>query len=180
MVFLKKVYRYNKALAIGMLFFVLVQLFCFYKGGMVFSPWYNYGMYSEVIKIEPHYEVYHGGYMPVFLRQLSPQREDKMYHTIHQFKSLAMNDSLFENEIMRIFRKLHLPDPKPENFKSSISKTDFRIWYQRYQLNWSRSALDLNKPEDVDNPAPAYWNGNELFTPRGFFSDSNDNPIFFK
>ena len=55
--FLEKVYRYNKALFAGMLFFIVMQLFVFYKHGMVFSPWYNYGMYSEVIKPQKEYAV---------------------------------------------------------------------------------------------------------------------------
>ena len=53
--FLKKLYRYNKLLFGGFIFFAVVQLFCFYKGGMVFSPWYNFGMYSEVVKVQKNF-----------------------------------------------------------------------------------------------------------------------------
>ena len=55
--FLKQVYHYNKWLFTGMLIFIIMQILVFYKGGMVFSPWYNYGMYSERMTIKPVYEI---------------------------------------------------------------------------------------------------------------------------
>jgi hypothetical protein len=111
--FLKKVYRYNKWMFGGMLFFILMQLFVFYKAGMVFSPWYNYGMYSEVIKpLEKYelYKVYADGELMAG-DQYSPQQWDNVHYTLLQADATLCNQNFYEKEISRLFNKFHLPVP---------------------------------------------------------------------
>ena len=49
--FLQKVYKHSKLLFLAMLGFIAGQLFINYKHGVVCSPFYHYGMYSEVMKV---------------------------------------------------------------------------------------------------------------------------------
>ena len=125
--FLKKVYRYSKPLGVGMLFFVLVQLFCFYKGGMVFSPWYNYGMYSERIMIKPYYIV--DQFPAISGNDFSPQKWDKVFVTLQGFRNLFKNDLLYENEIKRLFEKAHLPIPDKSKYTSRVSSASLITWF---------------------------------------------------
>ncbi len=154
MLFIKKVYRYSKPLGIGMLFFVVVQLFCFYKGGMVFSPWYNYGMYSSVIKIEPVYEV--NTVSDLQGSSYSPQRWDKIHYTLQQQQALNKNDSLYETEVKRIFSKLHLLVTGKGKFISPITEND--NWFKKYVLG----ALSIWKMMWKVTSNNYNWNGEIL------------------
>lgn len=144
--FLKKVYRHNKWLAVGMLFFVVMQLFVTYKRGMVLSPWYNYGMYSKRMTIQPMYQVniipgQKGG-------DHSPQAWDKLHYTLQQFRLLDRNDSLYEQEITRLFRKAHLPIPDKQHFISDSSIAD--RWFYDHRTYMGLRVMNLR------------WNGHSL------------------
>ena len=56
--FLQQVYKYSKWFFLFMIIFIISQLYVGYKHGMVVSPFYNYGMYSEVFKIKDSYEIW--------------------------------------------------------------------------------------------------------------------------
>ncbi len=154
MVFIKKVYRYSKPLGIGMLLFMVVQLFCFYKGGMVFSPWYNYGMYSSVIKIEPVYKV--NTVSQLRGSSYSPQQWDKIHYTLQKLQSLNKNDSLYENEVKRIFSKFHLLLSSKDKFISPINQND--SWYMNYVFSTISSWKMVWKVASSNY----YWNGEIL------------------
>ena len=154
MLFIKKVYRYSKPLCIGMLFFVAVQLFCFYKGGMVFSPWYNYGMYSSVIKIEPVYKV--NTVSQLQGSSYSPQQWDKIHYTLQQLQSLNKNDSLYENEVLRILSKSHVLVAGKDKFISPIS--DENNWFKNYVF----STISTYKMVWKVASGKYYWNGEIL------------------
>ncbi len=135
----------------GMLFFVCIQLFCFYKGGMVFTPFYNYGMYSEVMDVKPEYEI--NGVGHVKGNDFSPQSWDKIYYTLGQYQSLDKNDSLYANEVIRLFAKAHLLQPATANFIRPLSPADFNAWYaaclkqagiQSDSYNWKPSIYSWN------------------------------------
>lgn len=128
--FILKVYRYNKWLAGGMLFFILMQLFCFYKGGMVVSPWYNYGMYSQRISIDSSYSVNRVGQLRG--EDFSPQYWDKIHVTLSYYQAISKNDSLYQNEVIRIFKKLHIPAADKNLFVETLSPAAFEQWYISY------------------------------------------------
>ena len=112
--FISKVYRHSKWMFGGMLFFVVMQLLCFYKGGMVVSPWYNYGMFSHQIKIDSVYTVCKAGNLQG--HQFTPQGWDKIHYTKAQYDALPANDTLYEKEVKRLFAKLLLPVPAKKYF----------------------------------------------------------------
>ncbi len=130
MVFIKKVYRYSKPLGIGMLFFVTVQLFCFYKGGMVFSPWYNYGMYSERINVKLSYEALKLD--GISGNNYSPQAWDKIHYTAQQFWQIKKNDTLYETEIKRLFAKTHLFIPVKSKYTFKVDSLTTSKWILKY------------------------------------------------
>lgn len=96
-----------------MLFFIFMQLACFYKGGMVFSPWFNYGMYAAVIKPLPEYELYkvYSNGRVMAGNQYSPQQWDNIHNKLLQADATACNAHFYETEIQRLFKKFHLPEP---------------------------------------------------------------------
>jgi len=156
--FLKKVYRYHKLMGIGMLFFVLVQAFCFYKGAMVFSPWYNYGMFSHKIVIDSVYSVNKVGNLKG--SDFNPQMWDKIHWTFAQYQLNWQNDSLYEKDIKRIFLKGHLPAPSKINYVNGEKLTveSFAGWYQAYLLRRVPGAGNVIKTDS----SKYVWNGNVL------------------
>lgn len=157
--FLKKAYRYNKWLCGGMLFFIAMQLFCFYKGGMVFSPWYNYGMYSEVIKPLPEYalyKVYADGELMAG-DQYSPQQWDNIHYKLVQADATACNRNFYEKEISRLYKKFHLPLPD-----TSLYINTHRKPVAIRQLYPNRLAHSFSKHYIEVFPALYKWNGERL------------------
>ena len=55
--FLKKLYQHNKFWFVVIILFIAGQLFINYKRGVVFSPFYHYGMYSSAIKPATQYNI---------------------------------------------------------------------------------------------------------------------------
>ena len=175
--YLTKLYRYNKWLFAAILFFVIMQLLVTYKRGMVISPWYNYGMYSEKIYPQKVYEVNNSLTGPAWLYLLSPQRDDEINVTLDNYRHLAKNDSLYENEITRLFAKVHLPVPSKKYCESRISETMFRNWFARYSgLPDSTVAVDM---EGISYPQRANWDGKELKLQNRSFLDENGNIRLF-
>jgi hypothetical protein len=156
--YLTRLYRYNKWLFIAIIFFAVMQLFVTYKRGMLISPWYNYGMYSEKMHPKKGYEVNKALGGPAWLYVISPQYDDKINVTIDNHKNLAQNDSLYKKEIARLFAKFHLPVPNPKFYKSSFSQQQFTKWFNEF---WWASKLVQQKPTTKH----AIWDGNNLIIP---------------
>lgn len=120
--FLTRVYRYNKWLFAGMLFFIAMQLFVFYKQGMVISPWFNYGMYSEVIAPQKEYIVYKI-YADGKLMQgadYSPQQWDAIHFALSQADATACNGNFYDKQISRLFKKAQLPVPDKDHYVNTL------------------------------------------------------------
>jgi len=157
-VFLKKVYRYNKWLCGGMLFFTVMQLFVFYRSGMVFSPWYNYGMYSEVIRPEKEYaiyKVYADGELMTG-DQYSPQQWDNIHFKLVQADATACNANFYQKEISRLFKKFHLSIPAEHFFVNTYSPSKIK------QLYPNRLAYSFYKHYIEVYPLLYKWNGEML------------------
>jgi|GEM_PF-3661941 len=162
--FLKKVYRYNKLLFGGMLFFILMQLFVFYKGGMVFSPWYNYGMFSEKIKPQKRYDWYNVIAPSPTRRILSPQKDDKIFVTLDKFVKLPMNDSLYNHDVGRLFEQAMLSKPSAHHYIYHLDVAAIKTLFAKY----SNKAWP-NNIDSVDHytylriaPTSVIWNNEAL------------------
>lgn len=120
--FLQRVYRYNKWMFTGMLFFIAMQLFVFYRHGMVFSPWFNYGMYSEVIKPESRYMVYKVYADGKLMKggDYTPQQWDAIQYALTQADATTCNEHFYNTQIARILKKFHLPVPGKDIYVNTL------------------------------------------------------------
>jgi hypothetical protein len=143
----------------GMLFFVLIQLFCFYKKGMLFSPWYNYGMYSEVMKPEETYTVTKVYADNELLKgsNFSPQAWDRIHYNLQLAMVANCNEHFYEKEVKRIFQKFHFPVPAKWNYMNhKYANSDI------FQLNKQFLAQQLKRSSVEVYPLQYAWDGKKL------------------
>jgi hypothetical protein len=131
--FLKEVYRHSKWMFAGMLLFVSGQLVVNYKRGMVFSPFFHYGMYSEKVKPRPDYLVNIVTMNGDTLRgaDYTPAQWDKIQYTLHQVIASSCDTLFYQNQIQRLYAKAHLPAPESKIF---INKGDQQVRLKTYKI----------------------------------------------
>ena len=142
-----------------MLFFIAGQLFVFYRAGMVFSPWYNYGMYSAVIKPQKEYALYNvyadGKIMAG--NEYTPQQWDRIHFNLVQADAAACNSNFYEKEINRLFNKFHLPTPGVHYYTNNLLTPE--AIKQQYPI---RLAKYFDKQHIEIKPMLYKWNGDML------------------
>jgi hypothetical protein len=112
--FLSYVYKTNKFYFFVFAAFILIQLFVAYKRGMVFAPFFNYGMYSAVsnpYKQYPVLEIYSSG-KKVNGSHYYLQTYDRVLLSYDYVQQTSYNRIFFETEIKRLLSKAHLPAPE--------------------------------------------------------------------
>ncbi len=111
--FLKEVYRHSKWMFAGMVLFAVCQITINLKRGMVFSPFYHYGMYSGVFHPRKEYFVNIITVKGDTLRgkDFSPAAWDKIHYTLQQIHASRCDTLFFKNEVERLFIKAGLPPP---------------------------------------------------------------------
>jgi len=113
--------------------FIAGQLFINYKRGLVFSPFYHYGMYSSIIKPATQYNI-----TEVFVdserlaaKDFSPQEWDNIMQPVIKFdEQKKWNDELWQTNIKRL-----LPFADAAKFNNNITKEEFDQWYQSHLQN---------------------------------------------
>lgn len=156
--FLKKVLLYNKWMFSGMVVFIIMQLVCFYKQGMVFSPWYNYGMYSGKNYPQKQYAVYTVSYKyGPDTRFLFPYRDDKIFLALAMFNNQEYNNLFFNGSVARIFNKIHL-EPLSVYYTTHVSEPDFLRWFNQYANSW----IYPSGNNIANYTGTAIWDGKEL------------------
>ncbi len=109
--YLKQLYRHNKLLAFFVGTFFAIQIFINYKQGAVASPFYHYGMYSAVMKIDSVYDVRLVFSKGKILRgqDFSIRNWDKLHNMIEKSSNAqSTNDSILLT-VQKFFNKLHWP-----------------------------------------------------------------------
>jgi hypothetical protein len=134
--FLKKVYNYSRGLFLFMALFVIAQLFVNFKQGMLLSPFYHFGMYSEPFKLEESYNVFEVRQNGKLLqgKDFSAQQWDKILLPIAYYADIKTNNILFEKEVKRILAKLHVA-PDQKQFLETCDYNQFENWYKTYLQN---------------------------------------------
>lgn len=134
--FLPHLYKRSKLLFVLMALFIVSQLLIGYKHGMVISPFYNYGMYSEVFKINNSYEVWEVEQNGKLLRgeDFSPQEWDKILLPVQYYASINSSNDLYQSEVKRLLSKMHLA-AKDEHFLQQCNYSSFENWYRNYVSN---------------------------------------------
>jgi len=157
--FLKKLYRHNKWLFLLMILFITGQLFINFKRGMVVSPFYHYGMYSEVMKPNLVYGVYEVEVDKVLLQanNFSAQQWDKIILPIKYFHALDSMNLLYQTDVKRLMSALNL---KTDDRKF-ILPCNAKLFYKQYK-NYLIHILDA-KIDTLDISYRMYsFTGNRL------------------
>jgi hypothetical protein len=127
--YLKNLFRHNKAWFAVILLFIFCQLFINFKKGMVVSPFYHYGMYSEVMKPKENYPFFKIAADGEVLKtkDFSAQQWDKiMQPVICYSRHKEWNVAMF-SEVQRI---TGISDTL--KYISNVQKKDFFDWYTGY------------------------------------------------
>ncbi|MDB5191619.1 MAG: hypothetical protein JWQ96_1182 [Segetibacter sp.] len=117
-----------------MIFFAVLQLFINFKRGMVVSPFYHYGMYSEVIRVKASYEVFEIWVNGERLqgKDFSAQQWDQVILPVQYFAALnTKSNPLYFNEIKRLMAKIGLKADE-EKYVATCNYNQFQWWYKQY------------------------------------------------
>jgi hypothetical protein len=141
--FLRQVYKHNRIIFVLMILFIIAQLFINFKRGMVVSPLYHYGMYSEVIDVKNTYNVFevevNGQRLPA--KDFSPQQWDKVIVPLTYYTSInTKSNALYHTDIKRLTTGLFITTNE-EQFIQRCSYDEFIQWYRSYLESVLRKAI---------------------------------------
>jgi hypothetical protein len=146
--YLKHLYRYNKAYFFLVVLFMMCQLFINFKRGLVVSPFYHFGMYSHVMKPAVKYEAFEVVINGARLqgKNFTPWQWDKINQPLAYFYSVPANNAFFKNEVQRLTAKAGvLLDSS--HFILTCSYPRFIDWYKDYLgrlLSVTISQIEIN------------------------------------
>ena len=131
--YLKQVFRYNKWLFAFLVAFTVGQLFTNAKRGMVFSPFYHYGMYSEAMPVQPYYQVFEIVVNDSLLKgsDFSPWQWDRIHWPVVYYSQVNKSNQLYTEHTKRLLQSIHL-SPNDKHFLSGCNYTTFERWYKDY------------------------------------------------
>lgn len=131
--YLIQLYRYKKWLFTIIAFFIAAQLYINSKHGVVVSPFFHYGMYSMVIKVNRTYNVFEVRQNGIMLKgeDFTPQEWDKILLPLQYFTAIQTSNKLYKNDIARLFKKIGLSTTE-QNFVIHCNYQQFISWYSSY------------------------------------------------
>jgi hypothetical protein len=131
--FLQQLHRYNKRLAILVIAFICIQLFVIIIWGLVISPFYNYGMFSEVMHVNKSYRIFEVEVNGRRLRgqDFSAQQWDKVILPLEYYASINKSNTLYKTDIKRLLEKIHI-ETSDKNFLQQCNYQQFENWYKKY------------------------------------------------
>jgi len=127
--YLKTLCPHNEYWFAVVVVFIICQLFINLKKGVVFSPFYHYGMYSEVMQPQQSYPVF--GVMvdgeALKTKDFTPQQWDKIIQPIVYYsKHKSWNAEMFSQV------KSLTGISSYRYYNNQLTKNDFTFWYQQY------------------------------------------------
>lgn len=133
---LKQVYKHSRFLFSAILIFIALQLFVNFKRGVTLSPFYHYGMYSEVMQVETNWTVFEIEQNGKLLRgqDYSPVEWDKIMMPLQYFSGISKSNQLYQTDVKRLLQKLSLNAPE-KNFLVNCNYQQFLHWYKGYLQN---------------------------------------------
>lgn len=131
--YLQQLYKHSKWLFALVALFIVGQLVVNFKRGMVVSPFFHYGMYSEVFKPAPTYEVFEVSVNGKQLRgsNYAPWTWDKIIVPLTYYSSINRSNQMFTGDIQRLMSKLRLP-ANEKHFLLTCDYPAFEAWYRLY------------------------------------------------
>lgn len=131
--FLNQVYKHKKLLFWLMIFFIFGQIFINIKHGLVFSPFYHYGMYSQVLKPEKTYsvpEIFIDG-KQLMGKDFTPWTWDKILQPVTFYASINTSNLLYKNEVKRLSHAF-IGGKREAYFNQACNYPLFIEWYKKY------------------------------------------------
>ena len=131
--FLNQLYKHSKLLFVLVMVFISGQLCINVKHGLVFSPFYHYGMYSQVMQPQNEYLVPEIIVDGTLLKgnDFTPWTWDKILQPVNYFTAIPASNALYKNEVTRLTPAFLLPG-KTSNFKQPCDYQGFMEWYKKY------------------------------------------------
>lgn len=116
-----------------MVLFIAGQLFINYKRGLVISPFYHFGMYSEVMKNTGSYQVVKVEQNGKILRgeDFSTQQWDEIMLPVQYYGGISKNNGLYETDIKRLLGKIGI-SANDKNFLQQCNYEQFETRYKSY------------------------------------------------
>lgn len=131
--FLQQLYKHSRWMFTMVIIVITTQLFINFKRGIVITPLYHYGMYSEAITPKPAYQVFEVWVNGKQLqgKDFMPWQWDKIVLPLTYYAGIPKSNQLYEEDIKRLLLRLHL-QPDEERFLSTCDYAGFERWYQLY------------------------------------------------
>ena len=131
--YIRQAYQHSKWLAVIIVFFAAAQLFVNYKRGVVISPFYHYGMYSDRMLADSFYSVFevdvddsrlHG-------KNFTATEWDRILLPLQYFAGVRASNQLYKTDVARLLNKLHISAPE-KAYVSGCNYQQFAAWYKQY------------------------------------------------
>lgn len=131
--FLRELQTHNRLLSALVTIFICGQLFVILIWGIVSTPFYNYGMYSEKIALQKNYNVFEVELNGKRLegRNFSPTEWDKIMVPLQFYAGIKSSNELYKSEIQRLLNKMHFNSTEAL-FIQSCNYEQFENWYKKY------------------------------------------------
>ncbi len=131
--FLKQLYKYNRWYFFLVILFISGQLLVNFKRGAVFSPFFHFGMYSQVMDPQNQYTVFEVVVDGKMLqgKDFNPWEWDKLFQPLVYFVSIPNSNSLYKNEVQRVFSKFSIR-ANEKRFVQQCNYDQFMAWYKSY------------------------------------------------
>ena len=164
--FLNQLYKHSKLLFVLVMVFISGQLFINVKHGMVFSPFYHYGMYSQVMRPQSEYLVPEIVVDGILLKgnDFTPWAWDKILQPVNYFSAIRPSNALYKNEVTRL-TPAFLSPRKTGNFLQACDYEGFIDWYTKYLADVLRRPV---KTVEVASHKYIFSNGKLESTPITF------------
>lgn len=120
-------------MGIFLVLFALCQMAINCKQGVVFTPFFHYGMYSSKIALQKNthvLEVYVNGNM---LRgsDFNAVQWDKVMVPLYLFAATRANQTFYENDVKRLLQKVGI-SARDQHFIAACQYNAFESWYKQY------------------------------------------------
>lgn len=134
---------HSRLLSALVILFICGQLFVILIWGIVVTPFYNYGMFSEVIDVKKDYQVFEVNANGKMLRgeDYSPQEWDKIMLPLQFYAGIKQSNKLYITDVKRLLNKFHLSS-NDADFLISCNYLEFEKWYKNYLENVIHKKID--------------------------------------
>lgn len=138
--YLSQLYKHSKFWFVVVLLFIIIQLTLSIRRDASVTPFYQYGMYSEVIKPQKVYIIpvikVNGNMLQT--KNFTCEQWDKIVQPVVLYdKQEDWNAKLFTQHIQPLFTFTD-----ENHYRNNLSKEDFYRWYKNYLAKMLQQPID--------------------------------------